>query len=251
MDGIGASFRGGATGVGAVEQGASVGGARASAMQLTICGTEFYLDGLVLECILSSFRANELARLSAVCRALRSPSQLAAHRTLLRIVRQLQASLLRHHDRGSWIRQLADWEDVVATNFMWIQADPAHTTLVKQDDVQLVRRATDMSGRANSAHMHKRMPILRPNAVNGHAAFEFDGASVLKTRPFKQPVPQPVTMMIIARARGDTTIVDSLGPQCVASSPPGAPRLASPRLGRCTPPLGNDCFLHARCPYIR
>jgi len=56
------------------------------------------------------------------------------------------------------------------------------------------------------------MPLLRECALNGHAAFVFDGNSVLKTPPFATPLPQPLTLMLVARARGDTTIVDSLNP---------------------------------------
>ena len=187
-------------------------------MQLRIASTDFYLDGLILETILETFRARELATLSGVCRALRSPAQLAAHRALLAIVQHMQSSLLRHCERGSWIHQLGEWEAVMAANVIWLQADAEHCSLVKQGDLKLVKRASDLSGSGNGAHMGQRMPVLRPDSINGHAAFEFDGAAVLKTRPFTQPLPQPITLMVVARARGDTTIVDSLGPECVPSA---------------------------------
>jgi len=185
-------------------------------MQLHLGCSEFFLDGLILEAILSNFKAHELAILSAVCRSLRSPAQLAAHRTLLETVRQLQSSLLRHCERGSWIHQLGEWEAVKAANVLWLQASQENIGLLKQlnqDDVQLVKWAADLSGHGHRAQMAQRAPVLRLGAINGHPAFEFDGASVLKTRPFAQPLPQPITLMVVARARGDTTIVDSLGPQ--------------------------------------
>jgi len=75
-----------------------------------------------------------------------------------------------------------------------------------------VQCAIDKSGYGHSASMHSKMPAYKPNAVNGHGCMEFDGASVLKTRPFAQPIPQPITIIVVARARGDTTIIDSLGP---------------------------------------
>lgn len=182
-------------------------------MQLHLANnTEIYLDGLILETILSSFRAAELATLSAVCKTLRSPAQLAAHRALVQLVQGLQSSLLRHCERGSWISQLAEWEAVKAANVMWLQAEEQHTALVKQGEHRLIKRANDLSGNGNSAQVSQRMPLFRTDAINGHAAFEFDGAAVLKTRPFPQPLPQPITLMVVARARGDTTIVDSLGP---------------------------------------
>ena len=60
--------------------------------------------------------------------------------------------------------------------------------------------------------MHLKPPVFRPNVLNGCAAFEFDGTCVLKTRPFAQPLPQPITLIVVAKARGDTTIIDALGP---------------------------------------
>ena len=67
--------------------------------------------------------------------------------------------------------------------------------------------------------MHNRMPAFRPDAINGHACFEFDGASVLKTKQFAQTLPQPITIMVVAKARGDTTIFDSLTPQYAPRAP--------------------------------
>lgn len=182
-------------------------------LHLPKTGSEIYLDGLILECIFSNFRARDLATISGVCRALRSPSQLAAYRSLVLMVQRMQCSLLRHCERGSWIHQLREWEAFQIANVMWLQATEEQCVVVKQGELKLVKCAKDMSGNSNRALNGQRMPVLRPDSVNGHAAFEFDGASVLKTRPFSQPLPQPVTLMVVARARGDTTIVDSLGPQ--------------------------------------
>lgn len=176
-------------------------------------GFEVYLDGLMIETILSTFGAKDLALLSSVCHTMRAPAQLSAHRTLIGIVRRMQCVLLRHCERGSWITQLRDWEVLEASNLIWLQAEAAHTTLVTQGEQQLVKRAVDLSGSGHGATMHSHMPALRLDAINGHPCFEFDGASVLKTAPFAQTLPQPITIMVVARARGDTTIFDSLGPQ--------------------------------------
>ena len=69
------------------------------------------------------------------------------------------------------------------------------------------------------------MPEFRNNSVNGHPTIEFDGGSILKTRAFPEALPQPITLMIVARARGDCTMVDSLGTQyaargCCCHAPP-------------------------------
>ena len=185
-------------------------------------GNEIYLDGLVIECILSTFKARDLAVLSQVCSHLRAPAQLAAHRALQLLVRRLQAKLLRHCERSSWITQLREWEALETANLVWLQAEEDHTTIVTQDDQRHVKSAHDKSGSGNNAAMSNRMPMFREDAVNGHPAFEFDGASVLKTRPFAQALPQPITIVVVARLRGDTTICDSLGPTYAA-----APRTAS------------------------
>jgi len=146
---------------------------------------------------------------------MRAPAQLAAHRILVAVVRRMQSSLLRHCERGSWIAQLREWEALEASNLVWLQANDATAILVRPDgsDERAVKRLADMSGHGNAVSSLARMPIFRPNAINGYAAIEFDGSSVLKTRPFKQPLPQPVTIMVVARARGDTTIFDSLSPE--------------------------------------
>ena len=76
-----------------------------------------------------------------------------------------------------------------------------------------MKGAADLSGHGNNfTATTQRMPTFRADAVNGHAAFDFDGASVLKTHAFAQALPQPITIMVVARLRGDTTICDSLGP---------------------------------------
>jgi len=175
-------------------------------------GNEVYLDGLCLETILSTFSARDLAILTRVCQTMRAPAQLAAHRSLQLLVHRLQSTLLRHCECGSWIFQLHEWEALAAANLVWLQADEKHTTLVVQGDQRLIKHAHDLSGHGNAATMSSRMPALRPSVINGHSAFEFDGSSVLKTRPFAEALPQPITIMVVARLRGDTTICDSLSP---------------------------------------
>lgn len=82
-----------------------------------------------------------------------------------------------------------------------------------QDGKLLVNSCTDLSGSGHGAKMHHRPPLYVPDSINGYASFEFDGSSVLKTSPFAEPLPQPITLMVVARAQGDTTIIDALGPR--------------------------------------
>jgi len=92
---------------------------------LTLPGSdkEFFLDGLIVETVLLNLWASDLARVSATCRSLCMPALAAAHRSLLTLLGGLQCSTLRELERGSWIAQLAEWEDVVAANVVWLQAD--------------------------------------------------------------------------------------------------------------------------------
>ncbi|KAL3904373.1 MAG: hypothetical protein SGPRY_011306, partial [Prymnesium sp.] len=178
-------------------------------------GSDCYLDGLIVEAILVNLCAKDLAIVSTVCRALRAPAQQAAHRGLVKLVQSSQGMLLRHCERGSWVSQLREWETVRSSCVMWLQAEPPNMILVKQGEQRFVKRCADLSGNGNLASMYQRMPLYKPGSLNGHGTLDFDGASVLKTRPFAQPLEQPVTLMVVARARGDTTIIDSLGPKCV------------------------------------
>mmetsp|Transcript_49360 Transcript_49360/g.106910 ORF Transcript_49360/g.106910 Transcript_49360/m.106910 type:complete len:340 (-) Transcript_49360:1257-2276(-) len=175
-------------------------------------GADFFLDGLVVECILLNLKADDLHSVSITCRSLRFPAQAAAHRALLLLAESLSCTLLRHCERGSWISQLREWEAVRQANLVWLNGDEKAVVLVKQGDQQFVKCCVDQSGNGNSASMYMRMPAYKPDTINGLGVLEFDGASVLKTRPFAEPIPQPITLMVVARARGDTTIVDSLGP---------------------------------------
>jgi len=165
-----------------------------------------------VEAILLNLCAKELATVSTVCRALRTPAQQAAHRGLVKLVTKMQGILLSHCERGSWVSQLREWETVRASCVMWLQAEAANMVLVKQGEHRFVKRCADLSGNGNVASMYQRMPLFKPAVLNGRGTLEFDGASVLKTRPFAEPLQQPVTLVVVARARGDTTIVDSLGP---------------------------------------
>ena len=160
-------------------------------MQLR-CGSEFYLDGLMVECILLNLGSRDLATVSTVCRALRLPSQSAAYRALSALVQRMQCTLLRHYERGSWISQLREWEQLSNANIVWLQAAAPNVVTVEKGDAVHVKRAGDLSGHGNAATMYQKMPILKPDAINGYAAFEFDGHSVLKTQPFAEPLPQPV-----------------------------------------------------------
>ena len=182
-------------------------------MQVELNDQPVYLDGLIVECILCNLRARDLATVSSVCRALQLPAAAAAHKQVLDLVARMECTLLRHCERGSWISQLKAWEAARAAVRMWLcAADPDHLVLTERDGDMVVKRAIDRSGRSNFATMHRNPPKFNPRAVNGLGAMEFAGGEVLKTLPFAQPLQQPITLVVVARARGDTTMVDSLTP---------------------------------------
>mmetsp|Transcript_29559 Transcript_29559/g.87912 ORF Transcript_29559/g.87912 Transcript_29559/m.87912 type:complete len:344 (+) Transcript_29559:46-1077(+) len=174
-------------------------------------GAEFYLDGLVLETILLNLRAADLANVCLTCRALSQPAQAAARGAAQLLLTRLQTTRMREMERGSAIAQLLSWESVVGDNLVWLQAVEEAATIIVKDGQQYVQSAADLTGSGHGATMHLKPPVFRPNVLNGCAAFEFDGTCVLKTRPFAQPLPQPITLIVVAKARGDTTIIDALG----------------------------------------
>ena len=83
---------------------------------------------------------------------------------------------------------------------MWLcAADPDHLVLTERDGDMVVKRAIDQ-GAPNFATMHRNPPKFNPRAVNGLGAMEFAGGEVLKTLPFAQPLQQPITLVVVARA---------------------------------------------------
>lgn len=177
-------------------------------------GSGVWLDGLVVECILLNLSADDLARVCLACKALSEPAQAAAKSLLLELMCRIECTPMQRCDRGTSIAQLRAWGETIRKNLVWLQADADAAVLVVQDGEPRVKSAADLSGNGHRANAPSplRMPLLLPEAINGHAAFAFAGESVLKTVAFAEPLPQPITLMVVARARGDTTIVDSLGP---------------------------------------
>jgi hypothetical protein len=186
-------------------------------MQLNLpSGIEFYLDELVLECILKSLTAKQLSCISLVCKSLYDTAQHAATSAVFQVVERVESVLVPRFVRGSWIHELRDWELLEANNLVWYQADPERAIVVR-DEIEeelRVQRIADLSGNGHfAAASQERMPIMRKNGLNGHPVIEFDGRSSLQTRPLDESLPQPVTLILVAMAMGDTTMVDSLGSQ--------------------------------------
>jgi len=165
---------------------------------------EFYLDGLVVETILSHLRGLDLANVGLVCRSLLFPADAVAHRALLATAAGLECHRLRQFERGSWVAQLIQWERLVDANMLWLQASPEFLTVSgapggDPDGAKQVTRCRDRTGNGNHAASPRDGPVFNPLAINGLGAFEFDCASVLKTRPFDEPISQPVTLMVSNR----------------------------------------------------
>jgi len=164
-------------------------------------GKEFYLDGLVLENIVSQLCVSDLVRVSATCQVLNHVSEAVAQRALARLAKRLQCTRLRLFDGGSRISQLIMWEQLAESTVLWLQADRARVRVVERGGETRVTFARDLSGSGNDAASPRDGPVLNPDAVNGWGAFEFDGHSVLKTRPFECPIAQPVTLVVSGLVR--------------------------------------------------
>ena len=85
----------------------------------------------------------------------------------------------------AWISQLREWEQLSNANLVWLQAAASNVVTVEKGDTVHVKRAGDLSGHGNAAAMYQKMPILKPDAINGYAAFEFDGHSVISSCPYR------------------------------------------------------------------
>ena len=120
---------------------------------------------------------------------------------------------------SSRIVQLGSWTNVEAATCLWLRAAPNALKLVSPEDFRRgpkrVSRWDDISGHGNHASQMRfeRMPEFIPDALGeGQGALEFTGHRVLETLPFTTPLPQPLTIMLVARASGDVTLCDSLKP---------------------------------------
>jgi len=99
---------------------------------------------------------------------------------------------------------------------MWLRAAPG--TMRLQRCQRRVDRWEDISGKGNHAFACRgeRSPEFVPDALSStqgkQGALDFTGRCVLSTLPFASPLPQPLTIMLVARANGDVTLCDSLSP---------------------------------------
>ena len=125
----------------------------------------------------------------------------------------------------SWITQLGTWAAVEARCVLTLRADPKEMQLVRPTSPSRdfsanaaglrVAKMTDISGNGHhlTAVSADRRPKFEPDALGpGMGALDFGGASVLQTAPFRTPLPQPISFMIVAKCYGDTTLCDSLTP---------------------------------------
>jgi len=193
------------------------------AMEVTPIGRHgriatLWLDELVLEGVCASLgTARELAKVARICKPLKAATVDVGSRRLRATLRRLQAALPSPTVLcSSVIPTLCRWERLDASTILWFQANERALSLLPAKPGQAaghVRTWTDQSGRNHVATTgaDKVPPVYNPSAINGHGALDFSGASVMRTLPFTTPLPQPITIMVVARARGDTTIVDSLG----------------------------------------
>mmetsp|Transcript_4354 Transcript_4354/g.13990 ORF Transcript_4354/g.13990 Transcript_4354/m.13990 type:complete len:359 (+) Transcript_4354:41-1117(+) len=181
-------------------------------LSLTLrCGAEYFLDGLLVETILSNLGATDLAAVAATCSSLRRPCEAVAATSLRLLLVRMQTEPVRAELVRGAIARLMLWELIAADCHLWLQADERYLTLAERFGTSYVQACADRSGSGHGAYSHLNGPEFLPDALHGCGVFLFDGAAVLKTRPFTEPIPQPITLMVVAKARGDTTIIDALG----------------------------------------
>jgi len=181
-----------------------------------------YLDELVLVAILRELSVRDLRTSAAVCISFRAVAVEVASDALLVVLNKMsvlplpQVKCLRAVSR---ISELGKWRSVEACTVLWLRAARAAVTIMEVPchgrQRKRVSRWEDISGSGHhvSATEITRMPEYDPAALGGHGAIEFTGEQMLCSLPFVPALPQPLSMMIVARASGDVTICDSLTPR--------------------------------------
>jgi len=190
----------------------------AADMDVTVGKRIIELDGLVLHTILHfcSADARDLKAVACVSSTCRAAAGEVAADALLAVLNQLAVLPLPAKQRlanASRIVQLGAWTAVEACTVMWLRAAPNTLKLLPG---RRVSRWEDISGNGNHAFARRgeRAPEFVADAFGSpegdHGALEFTGRSMLATLPFDTPLPQPLTLMLVARARGDVTLCDAL-----------------------------------------
>lgn len=202
-----------------------------------------WLDDLVLaEICRSASSPAHLARIAAICSPLKLAATRAARKRLHRLLERLEVALPSCAPEHSFpIVALMRWEAFEVSNVLWYRADELFiSSVMGSSSRKYVKTWMDRSGHnlRATAVADKGAPLFNACAINGHGALEFSGSSVLQSQPFSKPLPQPITIMVVARARGDTTIVDSLGSRCM----PQPTYYLHSCMHRCPPAFAFHCM---------
>ena len=190
-------------------------------MEVSIGSCTIYLDGLILHHCLSFLDVADLKNAAAVDHNFSRAADALAADSLCELYKSLRVLPRKFNwKENSRIAQLGTWMAVSSSSILWLTAEAESLKLAppdryaERDAPRVVAQMLDQSGHGRHAfatHGRDRMPTFRPDALGpGLGALEFSGSHWLETAPFAAPLPQPLTLVIVARARGDTTFVDSL-----------------------------------------
>ena len=187
-------------------------------------GKIMYLDALIVQRILESLETvADLQNAAAISRSFKEQASDVASDSLFELYTKLRVLPRKPSIEGDTrISQLGSWSSVQHKAVLWLSAEADNLKLKPPDRYDppnaplKVMQMHDASGhgRHATAPAVDRMPTFVPDAFGpGVGALEFGGSSFLQTMPFISTLPQPLTLVIVARARGDTTLVDSLSPK--------------------------------------
>jgi len=199
-------------------------------MEVTLGSSTVYLDELCLHNVLEHLdEQSALSRTVAVSKSFSAASVELASDRLLKMLKRQQVLPLRYSQggRSSRITQLGTWAAIEAHEVLTLRADRAALTFATDPpphrgwpfgpaDGATGLRVSRMADVSNHGHhaialSPERCPTFVPDCLGpGIGALEFTGSSILQTAPFATPLPQPVSLMVVARCRGDTTMCDSL-----------------------------------------
>lgn len=171
-----------------------------------------WLPDRVVWDILERLTPAELSKVSCVSLTLRDVAAEIASRDLLAVLTRLHCFPLPQMMKGrSRIAALHMWGSVESHTVTWLRAS---ASLVERDAAGRVVCWDDLSGRGNQAFAEEveARPCFKAHEFgNGRPCLEFGGRAQLVTKAFgPRPLPQPVTILLVGRSRGDNTFVDSL-----------------------------------------
>lgn len=181
-----------------------------------------WLDDGLVTVVFGQLSPKALAKASRLTKRARLLASEISASSLLRVMGKCGVAPLPKLLSGPRFEALASWWNVEASLEAWFIAQRSSLLLGPDGRVMLWRDASGKErhakpcGRANP-FFASQLPAWNeasvPGCANGGAIEWGVGQAELKTAKFAAPLAQPLSLLVVAKASGDTTILDSLSPE--------------------------------------